>query len=242
MEKKWFADWFNSPYYHTLYKNRNDAEAEVFMKRLLVLLEVREEEHILDLACGKGRHAIYLNSKGHKVTGLDLAEDSIKHAQQFANESLRFDVHDMREVYPEKFNVILNLFTSFGYFDSLDDNQKVVSSIKTMLAYGGRIVIDFFNGDYVLKNLVPEETKTIDKIDFHITKWVENGKIYKNIQFSNLGKDYNFTEEVQALRLKDFEKLFSSQQLEICNTFGDYNLSPFDADKSERLILIVKPI
>ena len=75
--KDWFKDWFNSPYYHLLYKNRDDNEARSFMDVLLQKLNMKEGSCILDLACGKGRHSKYLNEKGFDVTGVDLAKESI---------------------------------------------------------------------------------------------------------------------------------------------------------------------
>src|SRR5688500_2509825 len=117
-EQEWFSTWFDSPYYHILYNNRDEQEAEQFMDKLLAYLHPKPHEKVLDLACGKGRHSVYLNQKGFDVTGIDLSEQSIAYARQFENERLHFAVHDMREVYqPETFDFILNLFTSFGYFE-----------------------------------------------------------------------------------------------------------------------------
>ena len=77
---QWFTSWFDTPYYHTLYKDRNHSEAQVFMDNLTNYLNVPEHGEILDLACGKGRHSIYLNSLGYNVTGVDLSENSIEYA------------------------------------------------------------------------------------------------------------------------------------------------------------------
>ena len=71
-ETTWYASWFNTPYYHILYKDRDYNEAENFMFNLTEYLNVPEQGKILDLACGKGRHAIYLNKIGYNVTGVDL--------------------------------------------------------------------------------------------------------------------------------------------------------------------------
>ena len=74
---EWFSEWFNSPYYHILYQNRDYKEAESFIENLIHKQHFVRTQHFLDLACGKGRHAIYLNSKGFKVLGLDIAPESI---------------------------------------------------------------------------------------------------------------------------------------------------------------------
>ena len=111
--KNWFKEWFNTPYYHILYKHRNDEDAQFFMRNLTRYLNLPKSAHILDLPCGKGRHAIYLNSLGYRVTGKDLSEKSIRHAKQFENECLNFKVHDMRKPFQNQYDAVFNLFTSF---------------------------------------------------------------------------------------------------------------------------------
>ena len=84
-KKDWFHKWFNTPYYHLLYRDRDDSEAELFMMNLTQFLGLKKDDTILDLPCGKGRHAIFLNSLGFDVTGADLSENSIEYAKQFEN-------------------------------------------------------------------------------------------------------------------------------------------------------------
>ena len=114
--KDWFTDWFNTPYYHILYKDRNDNEAQQFIKKITEFLSLPKNATLLDLPCGKGRHSVFLNSLGFKVIGADLSENSIQHAKNFENENLKFIVQDMREPLHKKYDAVFNLFTSFGYF------------------------------------------------------------------------------------------------------------------------------
>ncbi|MFI0492366.1 SAM-dependent methyltransferase, partial [Flavobacterium sp.] len=116
--QNWFASWFDTPYYHILYKERNDHEAQIFMDNITHYLNLPENAKVLDLACGKGRHSIYLNQLGYEVVGADLSENSIAEANKSQNETLKFQVHDMRETFDDKFDAIFNLFTSFGYFEN----------------------------------------------------------------------------------------------------------------------------
>ena len=95
---EWFKDWFDSKYYHILYQNRNDEEAANFLNKLVELFKPRQDCEIIDLACGKGRHSIYLNSLGYKLTGVDLAEQSILAAKIFENTRLQFEVQDLRNL------------------------------------------------------------------------------------------------------------------------------------------------
>ncbi|WP_288984798.1 class I SAM-dependent methyltransferase [uncultured Flavobacterium sp.] len=236
----WFESWFDTEYYHILYKERNDEEAQLLMDNLTHYLNLPEEAKILDLACGKGRHAIYLNSLGFDVTGADLSENSIAEASKFTNDKLHFKVHDMREPFEEKYDAIFNLFTSFGYFDDDADNYKTIKAIHNSLTETGFAVIDFMNVDYVLENLVPNEIKTVDGIDFHIKRYLKDGHIYKEIDFEDKGKTFHFTEKVQALRLADFEQMMEEAGIFLLDIFGDYKLRKFYKTQSERLIMIFK--
>ena len=236
----WFASWFDTPYYHILYKERNDEEAQLLMDNLTQYLNLPEDAKILDLACGKGRHAIYLNSLNYDVTGADLSENSITEASKFANEKLHFKVHDMREPFEEKYDAIFNLFTSFGYFEDDTDNYKTLKAIHNSLTENGFAVLDFMNVDYVLENLVPDEIKSVDGIDFHIKRYLKDGHIFKEIDFEDKGKKYHFTEKVQALRLEDFEQMMEKAGIYLLDLFGDYKLRKYYKTQSERLIMIFK--
>ncbi|MBK0403658.1 class I SAM-dependent methyltransferase [Adhaeribacter sp. BT258] len=239
--EEWFSTWFDSPYYHMLYSNRNYAEAEQFLQNLLQHLHPKPDAKILDLACGKGRHAIYLNQQGYNVTGVDLAPQSIAAAKQFENEKLHFEVHDMREPFkPNHFDFVLNLFTSFGYFASETENVVALKAIAESVKPGGKLVIDFLNAEKVVANLVPQETKVLEGITFHITKRMEGKLIVKTIDFEAEGKPYHFQEKVWALTTEDFHEYFKMTDLRLHECFGSYKLEPFDAKTSDRLIFILK--
>jgi SAM-dependent methyltransferase len=238
--QNWFASWFDTPYYHVLYKERNYREAQIFMDNLTHYLNLPEKAKVLDLACGKGRHAIYLNQLGFDVIGADLSENSIAEATKNSNSSLHFQVHDMREKFEDKFDAIFNLFTSFGYFENDADNLKTLIAIKDSLTEQGFAVIDFMNVNQVIANLVPEETKTVEEIDFHIKRYVKDGHIYKEIAFEDQGESYHFTEKVQALTLQDFQAMMEESGIYLLDIFGDYKLKKFHKTESERLIMIFK--
>lgn len=238
--ENWFSTWFDSPYYHILYKNRNEEEAQVFMDNVTHYLNMPENGTILDLACGKGRHSIYLNKLGYNVTGVDLSENSIAIANESSNESLRFKTHDMREPMNETYDAVFNLFTSFGYFDTYEDNIKTLKAIKDSINEYGFGVIDFFNADFIIENLVAEETKEIDDITFNIKRFVENKKIIKEIRFEDKGESFYFTEKVSAFTLSDFESMMEEAGIFLLEIFGDYKLRKFYKTQSERLIMIFK--
>lgn len=236
----WYTSWFDTPYYHILYKDRNYREAQIFMDNLTHYLNLPEKAKVLDLACGKGRHAIYLNQLGYDVIGADLSENSIAEANKNANETLHFVVHDKRIPFEEKFDAIFNLFTSFGYFEAEEDNLKTLIAIKESLSDYGFAVIDFMNVHTVLENLIPEETKEVDGIVFHIKRYLANSFIIKEIDFEDQGKKYHFEEKVKAYTLDDFKRMMDQAGIYLLDTFGDYKLKKFHKNTSERLIMIFK--
>jgi SAM-dependent methyltransferase len=238
--ENWYASWFDTPYYHILYKDRNYREAQIFMDNLTHYLNLPEKAKVLDLACGKGRHSIYLNQLGFDVIGADLSENSIAEANKNANDSLHFVVHDKREPFEQKFDAIFNLFTSFGYFENVADNIKTLSAIKQSLSEYGFAVIDFMNAHQVIENLIPEETKEVDGIVFHIKRFVIDGFIIKEIDFETEGKKFHFTENVRAYTLEDFQSMMNETGIYLLDTFGDYKLKKYHKNTSERLIMIFK--
>ncbi|NJN24837.1 MAG: class I SAM-dependent methyltransferase [Cyclobacteriaceae bacterium] len=239
--KEWFGAWFDSPYYHILYKHRDDKEARGFIDHLITYFHFSAQDRIMDLACGKGRHAIYLNKKGLDVVGLDLSPQNIAHASKFENERLKFYVHDMRQPWPgNKFDYVLNLFTSFGYFENKGENQQAIQAIASGMVPGGQLLIDFLNPYTVINNMVPEEVKTINGITFHIQKSVEGEFIVKDINFEHLGRAYHFQEKVKAIRRLNFMEYFKNANLELIDLFGDYKLNSYIAEKSERMIFVLR--
>lgn len=241
MDLQWFVKWFNSPYYHILYKNRSLTEAEDFIKKITTFLEFPKNTKILDLACGKGRHSITLNKLGFDVLGIDLAEASIEYAKQFENDTLKFEVHDMRDVYHKnEFDAVFNLFTSFGYFEKYEDNFKVFEAVKEQLKSTGIFVFDYLNAEKVVSQMIPYEEKEIDGILFKITKSVENGFIKKEIDFQDKGETFHFEEYVRLIYYKDFKEIYEKEGFRLKEVFGSYTLGEFNEEESDRLILILE--
>ena len=235
---KWFQSWFDTSYYHILYKHRDYKEAEAFIKNIVTYLNLNKADSILDLACGKGRHSIFLNSLGYDVTGLDLSKNSIEHAKTNESESLHFEVHDMRDVYETQFEIVLNLFTSFGYFQEEMDNFKVIQTIKSCLKQNGIGVIDYMNSPLVIDNLIAHNSYESDGIKFELKRNYKDGFITKNIEVNDDGNSFHFEEKVRAFTFQDFETMLSNAGLHLLDCFGSYKLEPFNNKTSERLILI----
>ena len=240
-KKEWFTEWFDSPYYHILYQNRDYSEAEFFLSNLIRYFNAQKDWKIIDLACGKGRHAIFLNSLGYEVTGVDLSASSIEEANLSANKNLHFEVQDLRYLnYREEFDIALNLFTSLGYFKSKEEDILVFRNINKILKPGGFVLIDFMNSEVVIQHLVEHESKTVDGIHFTISKSLENDFIIKQIHFFDNETEYHFTEKVQALTIEDFEEMLDAEGFTIRKLFGNYALEDYKRVSSERLIIVAQ--
>lgn len=241
MQREWFAEWFDSPYYHLLYKNRDENEARRVLDRLLGALDLPPGVRVLDLACGKGRHARYLAEKGFDVTGLDISDASIAFARQFEHERLAFFRHDMRHPFRiNYFDAVVNFFTSFGYFQHDRDHLLTLKNVAKNLRPGGFFLLDYFNAEWVRRQLVRRETKTVDGIAFDLHRSIRAGYVFKTIKFTTGGRHFGYRERVRLFTLADFQSLFAAAGLELRATFGSYELGGYDPKTSKRLILIAQ--
>ncbi|MCA6065589.1 class I SAM-dependent methyltransferase [Chryseobacterium sp. RG1] len=238
---EWFESWFDTPYYHLLYSNRDYTEAENFITKLTKELQLPTSSTIIDLACGKGRHSVFLNKLGYEVLGLDLSKQSIEHNRQFENETLHFKVHDMRNAIDSKpVDAVFNLFTSFGYFDNEKDDRSVFQSVYDSLKPNGFFVLDYLSEEFVRENLVPEMVVHREGIDFNITKKIEGRHIIKDIRFETEGKAFHFFEKVKLHTLETINSYATECGFERIKIWGDYQLSEFNAEKSPRCINLFK--
>lgn len=242
-EPDWFISWFDTPYYHILYKHRDDTEAHDFIDVLFDHLKPNKEALIMDLACGKGRHAIYMNQKGYNVVGYDLADENILFAKNFENDRLTFEVRDMREnLGNQRFDWVFNLFTSIGYFETRDENIDALKAIAKALKPGGKLLIDFMNASKVANRLVPKEHKRAENIDFYIERFTRDNHIIKEIKFNVDGEEYQFEEKVQILTKSDFEEFIEKAGLKVSEYFGNLSLEPFNEITSDRLIILAEKL
>ncbi len=239
----WFEEWFDSPLYEKLYANRDEQEAEQLVQLLEEILPLEECSKILDLGCGRGRHAINLNQKGYHVTGIDLSEQAIATAREKAEdlelEDIRFEVRDMRNPLPEMFDAIVNLFTTFGYFKSDEENASVLKSVRQMLEPEGVFVLDYLNAQQVKNNYSPFDQGEFHGIHYEIQRYLRNNSIIKEIEFSGeeIGRK-KYAERVKLYDLSWFKKEMATQNLEIDHVYGDYEGNSFDPETSSRLLII----
>lgn len=245
MQQTWFKDWFNSPYYHQLYFNRDDQEAAAFIDKLIIYLKPKPGSRMLDVACGKGRHSIHLAGKDFDVTGIDLSDDSINEALLSQTDTLHFYKHDMRlPFWINYFDYAFNFFTSFGYFNTRREHDNAIRTIAQSIKKDGIFVMDFLNVHYAEDHLVHQSEKEIDGINFIITKWFDETHFFKKITIEDESQEepLTYTEKVAKFSLGDFTEMFAYQGLQIQEVFGDYDFGNYDVRKSPRMLMIAKKV
>jgi SAM-dependent methyltransferase len=242
-DREWYKKWFDSPFYHKLYFERDQTEAEKFIRLLIQHLKPEKNSRMLDVACGRGRHSKILASLGFDVTGIDLSFQSIEFAKQFETETLHFYQHDMRlPAWINYFDYAFNFFTSFGYFPTRREHDDAVGTIVKSLRQGGTVLFDYLNVHYAEDHLVHNEIKNMDDTRFEIHRWMDKSHFYKKIIITDpsLEAPLEFTEKVAKLSLGDFTDMLSFQQVQVVDVFGDYQLSSYHVRNTPRMIVIGK--
>ena len=242
-QQPWYKEWFNSPFYHKLYFERDEQEAQSFIHKLITHLSPAHESRMLDVGCGRGRHSRILAALGFDVTGIDLAPDSIAVAKTMENSHLHFYVHDMRlPFWINYFDCAFNFFTSFGYFRTEREHYNAIRTMAGSIKQHGTLVIDYLNVHYAEDHLVHKQEKIIDGITFYLTKWFDDTHFYKKIVIEDESQKapLEFTEKVAKLTLGDFNDMFAFYHLQLKEVYGDYQLNAYDVKQSPRMVMIAK--
>jgi SAM-dependent methyltransferase len=239
--KEWYKDWFNSPFYHKLYFERDEQEARGFILKLLDHLKPPAGSFMLDVACGRGRHSKFLAAQGFDVTGIDISFDSICYAKTSEHEHLHFFQHDMRlPSWINYFDYAFNFFTSFGYFATSREHDDAMRTIVKSIKRGGTVLFDYLNVHYVEERLVHNEIKNIGDTQYEIHRWMDAHHFYKKIIVSDPSIDHNYeyTEKVAKLSLGDFTDMLSFQGMQVTEVFGNYELGSYDVRRTPRMIIV----
>ena len=238
---EWFVSWFDSKYYHILYSDRTDYEAHNFIYQLKNHLSLDSKEKVLDLGCGRGRHSKTLSEFFKTLDGIDISKENIDFAKSNKSKNQNFYLSDMRNFkMSNSYGYIFNLFTSFGYFDELSDNVKVLENCNHHLKKNGLLIIDFLNANKIKKTIKNiQEIKTINNIIFEIDKYILNNYIFKKIKIIDGDSVLNFVEKVQLFELDDFIEMLEKTGFTEISAFGDYKMNPYRSN-SNRLILCAK--
>jgi len=241
MSKAWFESWFNTRYYHILYSHRDEGEAKGFMTNLMDFLQIPLESEVIDIGCGRGRHARFLSAMGYNVTGIDIADSSIEYAKQYECENLHFFCFDKRKIFKKgKYDLALNLFTSFGFLRNRSELEIALISMSENIKKGGILVMDYMNAEKIKHASFEEKIIHENGIHFNIGKKIKGHQIIKTIRVRDRDKSLDFREQVHLISLEEFKALYAIASLKILHTFGDYQLNKFNSENSDRLILIAE--
>lgn len=244
----WYKEAFRADYLR-VYKHRDDTEARRQIDFLTRTLDLHPPGDVFDLNCGDGRHAIEFARRGYRVTGLDLSEELLAQAQKRARKlglSIRFVRGDMREIpYERTFDLLVNFFTSFGYFRTDEENARVLRGIARALRPGGRFLMDYLNREQVLRTLTPQDRKTQDGTVIEQTRWVSGDpgragspvRINKRVTIRHGAQTRTYEESVRMYTFDELKIMLDKTGLRITHTFGDFDGRPFEPD-APRLIVI----
>lgn len=239
----WYEEWFDHPEYELVYQDRDDAEAERLVDFLERVAEPDGGASILDMGCGRGRHARALARRGYHVTGVDLSRHAIDEAEKRALDEgldVLFRRGDMRRpVCDCCFDGVINVFTAFGYFEDDEDHLQALRAMRRSLRPGGWFMQDYFNVPYLLDNLVAEDRRTRDGADIHQRRWIDDGRINKEITIRSGESKRSFRESVRLYKLDDFRAMYDEAGLDLVETYGDYEGGAY-SKASPRLILIAR--
>ena len=244
MKSEWFKDWFNTQEYLNVYQHRNENDAEDHIKLILGNVKIPSAAKILDMACGAGRHAIILARKNFHLTAVDLSENLISIAEQLAqNENLKinFVQSDIRKYETkDKFDLIINLFTSFGYFESDEENFAVLQKAYNLLVENGFFVLDFFNSEFLQQNLVEFSEENLGGAEIHQYREIKENRVTKKIVITKNGNLSTYEESVRMFTKDEIVNAIQNIGFDIYKTFGDFLGNEFDRLNSPRLIMICK--
>ena len=231
---EWYNEWFNEDYLN-LYADRDVAEAERHVAFLIEKLHLTGDEAVLDLGCGAGRHAKGFAQRGYSVVGVDASPTLIAKARDEVPgvTFIQADVLDLQ--LSLKFDLILSLFTSFGYAEDDATNARLFARVKEHLKPQGCFFLDFLNPNQVKKNLVPSEERMVLGEKVQINRDVVGDMVVKTIAFP--GRTYR--EQVKLYTRDQIEAMLGELGLSTQQAWGDYNGSSWNLDSPRTLLVVV---
>ncbi|TKH46674.1 class I SAM-dependent methyltransferase [Paenibacillus terrae] len=242
------AEWYEQSFgedYLLVYKHRDFQGAYQEVQKMISWLKLPQGSSVLDLCCGMGRHSLALADAGYKVTGVDLSGVLLREAHASDPEG-RVSWHqgDMREVpLEESFDAVMNLFTSFGYFEEDTEQLKVLKEIYRLLKPGGRFIIDYLNPAYVAAHLVPHSSREDEGNQIEEHRVIEDGFVKKQIAIRSIGLADEeparvYHERVKLYPYEKFRALLEEAGLSVEQVHGSYNEDKYIENASPRMIFV----
>jgi 2-polyprenyl-3-methyl-5-hydroxy-6-metoxy-1,4-benzoquinol methylase len=237
----WYKDWFNSEHYLRVYSHRDQSEAKRLVELISKNLNLNANPSVLDMACGAGRHAVTFAKLGFKVTAIDISQRLISEAKRSAEQAgieIDFVLSDILEYESNKrFDLVINLFTSIGYFENDEENYAVIKKALSLLKPDGYFIIDYFNKDFLMKNLVPTTVFSENGLKITQNRSIEGTRIVKKIIIENNGYKEQFYESVRLFSCEEILLSIKKAGFRIFKQYGDYFGNDYVSETSPRLII-----
>jgi SAM-dependent methyltransferase len=234
-EADWFEEWFGQDYLD-IYQHRDETEAERAIELIAINLAGRRIDRVLDLACGAGRHTKVLRERWWTV-GLDLSMSLLRVAHRESPDGAYVRA-DMRELpfADESFDLVVNLFTSFGYFNDDSEHVRVLACVSDSMKHGGILVIDYLNASQVRRELVAYDERVENGITIEQRRAISSDDrfVEKTITLRERGKEY--IERVRLLSPRDLQRMLVAAGFKVNKLFGDYSGVEW-SEESPRTIL-----
>ncbi|MBT2290270.1 methyltransferase domain-containing protein [Paenibacillus albidus] len=236
---EWYEESFGEDYL-IVYKHRDFGGARREVEQMIGWLNLPSGAKVLDLCCGMGRHSLALAEAGYEVTGVDLSEALLREARsQNGAEQVTWIHSDMRELpLAGGFDAVVNLFTSFGYFEEDKDQVKVLREIYRMLKPEGKFIIDFLNPAHVIRHLVPHSTREDGENLIDESRRIKDGYVMKDIILTSKidGTPRLYHERVKLYPREKFQEMIAEAGLQLKEVHGGYEEESYDAENSRRMI------
>lgn len=239
-ESPWYVRSFGD-IYPLIYSHRSDDQAEDEIRGLSRMLGLTGDEAVLDLCCGAGRHTAAARSLGFVVTGFDLSPQLLASAAERPSLRGRLVRGDMRRLpFAGGFDLVLNLFSSFGYFEEDRENEASLGEMARVLRSGGVLVVDHINRKALEKTLVPENVEIRNGFRITQRRAIEKNRIVKRIEIEDPdGAVSCCKESVRLYEPDEIVKLASQKGLRLRRLYGSFSGEPF-GPSSPRMILVVE--
>ena len=237
--------WYDSAFerdYLLLYAHRDETAAQGEADFIMANSGPAARGRILDIACGAGRHLIWLSQNAELAVGLDRSEELLGQAKSRLGEAgapAMLLCADMRELpFEAEFTCVTLLFTSFGYFATDRENLTVIRQGSKVLKAGGVFWLDYMNEPQVRRTLEPYSRQSDGKLLIEQRRRItEEGRVEKHIRIVSQSGQRCWSESVKLYRPEQVEEMFAHCGLSIEGVWGDFEGHKQDSD-SPRLIIM----
>jgi SAM-dependent methyltransferase len=244
----WYVDFFRNDYLNVYGHMFTDERAEKESAFVSSALDLQPGASVLDLCCGQGRHSVQLAKRGLKVTGLDLNPDYVELAQQAAiahHVAIETVAADMRDIpFENKFDAIVNMYSSFGYLESETEDLKVLESAARALKTSGRLLLDMLNREWAIDNYIPNDWHTgadgtlyIERRDLDLA--TSRMHVHFIVVDPNGGRRESIGHNIRLYTLTEMMRLLERVGLRQTAVFGGFDSEPY-AISTRRMIIIAE--